>query len=207
MSGPGLIVLAAGASKRMGRPKQLLPWKGRTLLRHACETALATSLRPIVVVLGCEANACEQELAGLDVRHVTNSEWSKGMGSSVASGIASLEGVDPGTSGALLMLVDQPDLTASFLESMVELWLKSDQGIVATQYPEGGGVPALFSRSFFSALQALDGDLGARQIIARAESAVTLVQSPDELTDLDTPKLFERRAVLSGDPKDAEQGD
>ena len=204
MSGPGLIVLAAGASKRMGRPKQLLPWKGRTLLRHACETALATSLRPIVVVLGCEGEACRRELAGLDVHPVANSEWSNGMGTSVASGIAALERCDPEASGALLMLVDQPDLTASFIESILDRWLKGDRAITATQYSEGGGVPALFSRSFFTELKALNSDRGARQIIAREQSAVTLIQSPDELTDLDTPELFKSRVVLSGDRQDTE---
>ena len=195
MPGPGLIVLAAGASKRMGRPKQLLPWKGRTLLRHACETALATSLRPIVVVLGCEGEACERELAGLDVCHVLNSEWSKGMGTSVASGIAALERCEPQASGALLMLVDQPDLTPSFLESILDRWSEGDNVIVATQYAEGGGVPALFSRSFFRDLRALDSDRGARQIIARGGAAVTLIQSPDELRDLDTPELFASRVL------------
>src|ERR1700761_2047352 len=122
MPGPGLIILAAGASKRMGRPKQLLPWRGQTLLRHACETALATSLRPIVVVLGCEGEACERELAGRGVRHVLNSEWSNGMSTSVASGISALERCEPQASGALLMLVDQPDLTFSFLESILDRW-------------------------------------------------------------------------------------
>ena len=195
MSGPGLIVLAAGASKRMGRPKQLLPWGGRTLLRHACDTSLATSLRPIVVVLGCEAAACERELAGLDVHPVTNPEWSQGMGTSVACGIAALERRDHQVSGALLMLVDQPDLTASFLESILDQWLKGSRAIVATQYGETGGVPALFSRSFFPDLRALNSDRGARQIIAREKSAVTLIQFPEELMDLDTPELFESRVV------------
>ncbi len=104
------------------------------------------------------------------------------------------------------MLVDQPDLTASFLGFILDLWLKSDQGIVATQYPEGGGVPALFPRSFFPALQALDGDRGARHIIAREKSAVTLIQSPDELTDLDSPELLERWAPCAADGDAARRG-
>jgi molybdenum cofactor cytidylyltransferase len=193
MSGPGLIILAAGASSRMGRPKQLLPWRGRTLLRHASETALATSLRPVLVVLGCEAIACERELAGLNVHRVVNPDWSRGMGTSVACGIASLEHMDPSTTGALFMLVDQPDLTSSFLESIRERWEKGDRRIVATEYGGGGGVPALFSKSYFLELLALDSDRGARQIIAREKSAVALIQPPVELIDLDTPELFEKR--------------
>jgi molybdenum cofactor cytidylyltransferase len=193
MSGPGLIILAAGASTRMGRPKQLLPWNGRTFLRHACETALATSLRPVLVVLGCEAAACAQELAGIEVELTTNLHWPQGMGTSVSCGIAALERNTPDASGALVMLVDQPDLTSSFLESILAQWLKGDHAIAATQYAEGGGVPALFSRAFFSELKTLNSDRGARQIIARDKSRVVLLKPQGELADLDTPEVFEQR--------------
>jgi molybdenum cofactor cytidylyltransferase len=188
-----LIILAAGASSRMGRPKQLLLWKGRSLLRHAAETALATSLRPVFVVLGCEWEACEMELAGLDVSAVINPRWSDGMGTSVAAGIEALEMQDTSITGALLMLVDQPDVTAEFLDWMLARWLKGDSLIVATQYSNGGGVPAIFSRAYFGELRALNADRGARQIIAREASSVALFQPPAEVADLDTPEDHEAR--------------
>jgi molybdenum cofactor cytidylyltransferase len=193
MRGPGLIILAAGASSRMGRPKQLLPWKGRSLLRHAAETALATSLRPVLVVLGCEWRACEKELASLEVSAVINPRWPDGMGTSVAAGIEALEMQETSITGALLMLVDQPDVTSEFLDSISDQWLNGNSPIVATQYSNGGGVPAIFSRAYFGELRALNADRGARQIIAREASTVALFQPPAEVADLDTPEDHEDR--------------
>ena len=193
MRSPGLIILAAGASSRMGQPKQLLPWQGRSLLRHAAETALATSLRPVYVVLGCGWEACEKELAGLDVSAVINPSWADGMGTSVAAGIEALQQHDTNISGALLMLVDQPDVTAEFLDSMLARWLEGNAQIVATQYADGGGVPAIFSRAHFEELRALNADRGARKIIAREASAVVLFPPPAEFADLDTPQYHEIR--------------
>jgi molybdenum cofactor cytidylyltransferase len=171
----------------MGRPKQLLPWKGRSLLRHAAETALATSLRPVFVVLGCEWETCERELAGLEVSAVINPRWSDGMGTSVAAGIEALQQEETGITGALLMLVDQPDLTVEFLDSMSARFLKGNAPIVATQYSNGGGVPAIFSRAYFEELRGLNADRGARQIIAREAKTVVLLRPPAEFADLDTP--------------------
>jgi molybdenum cofactor cytidylyltransferase len=190
MQGPGVIILAAGSSSRMGRPKQLLPWKGRTLLRHACETALATTCTPVIVVLGCEAEACAREITNLNVITVVNASWKLGMGASVASGISALETVDPGAQGAMLMLVDQPAVTPSFLEQLLSEWTPPDRSIVATQYGDGGGVPALFASSYFSELRALDSDRGARAILAREQSHVRLVAPQGELIDLDTPSVY-----------------
>ena len=193
MSGPGLIILAAGSSSRMGKPKQLLPWKGRTLLRHAAETALATSLRPILVVLGLESEICQNELVGLEIVSVINPRWSDGMGTSVAAGIAALKKQAPDATGALLILVDQPDVTSEFLESMAVHWSNGKVPIAATKYPHGGGVPAIFSSSYFAELRALNEDRGARQIIYRGASSVVLLQPPMEFADLDTPAHYKTR--------------
>jgi molybdenum cofactor cytidylyltransferase len=190
MQGPGVIILAAGSSSRMGRPKQLLPWKGRTLLRHACETALATSCAPVIVVLGCEAEACARDVNDLSVITVVNAKWELGMGTSVASGISALETIDPGARGAILMLVDQPAVTPSFLERLLSEWTPPDPSIVATRYGDDGGVPALFASSYFSELRALDSARGARAILAREKSHVRLIDPECELIDLDTPSVY-----------------
>ncbi len=175
----------------MGRPKQLLPWNGRTLLRHACEVALETSCRPVIVVLGCEADACALELKGLDVIPVINAQWQKGMGTSVATGVAALEKKAPDAKGVLLMLVDQPTVTSSLLQSLATRWSPPEVSIVAMKYPEGGGVPALFDRAHFADLRALDADRGARGIIAREKSRVALLDPRADLIDLDTPQAYQ----------------
>jgi molybdenum cofactor cytidylyltransferase len=191
MRAPGLIVLAAGGSTRMGRPKQLLPWKGRTLLRHACEIALATPCRPVLVVLGCEASVSASELEGPDVVTVVNPHWRQGMGHSVAVGIAALEVRVPDATGALLLLVDQPTVTAAYLDLLLARWSPPAWPIAATKYPEGGGVPAILDRTFFAELRGLDSDRGARGIILRDKDRVALVDpGAAGFIDLDTPQAY-----------------
>jgi molybdenum cofactor cytidylyltransferase len=191
MRSPGLIILAAGGSRRMGRPKQLLPWNEGSLLRHAAITALATPCRPIVIVLGCEAEACQRDLSGLDVEVAFNPDWEAGMGRSVSVGIATLEKLRPDISGALLMLVDQPSLTASSLSFLLERWADSQQTLVATKYGELAGVPAIFDRQFFPQLRALNADRGARDLIASHRDLVSAVDLESDLIDLDTPALYQ----------------
>jgi molybdenum cofactor cytidylyltransferase len=191
MRAAGLILLAAGGSTRMGRPKQLLPWRGRTLLRHAAETALATRCRPVVVVLGCEADSCRREIAGLDITIVEHARWSSGLGASLAVGVWWLQAKEPAVQGALLMLVDQPGVTPDFLDELLGRW-EEGHAIVATGYKEGGGVPAIIERRYFGELGALKGDRGARGLIAREREHAVLVTPSMPLHDLDTPESYRR---------------
>jgi molybdenum cofactor cytidylyltransferase len=190
MHSPGLILLAAGGSSRMGQPKQLMPWKGNTLLRHACATSLATSFRPVVVVLGCEAEKCRRELFDLEVVSVINEKWQRGLGTSIATGIAAIEIHKPETPAALIMLVDQPAITPEFLTLLLLTWQQSPDKIVATQYPNGAGVPALLPRRYFAELRALDGDRGARALIAQEKSHVISLTPNIPLVDLDTLEIY-----------------
>ena len=190
MHAPGLILLAAGGSRRMGQPKQLLPFGASTLLRHAAETALATACHPVIVVIGREAARCQNELVGLDVSPVINPDWPQGIGTSIAAGVKSLNRLNSSSPGALLMLVDQPDVTSSFLGTIVARWLENKDFIVGTHYPEGGGVPALFPRRYFDELAGLNSDQGARRVIARKDSAALLISPPKQLLDVDTPESY-----------------
>ena len=188
-----LILLAAGGSTRMGRPKQLLPWNGRTLLRHAAETALATPCRPVLVVLGCQSEACQIELHGLDILFVTNPNWIRGLGGSLSLGVTELETRAPEAAGAAVMLVDQPAVTPALIGRLLAAWA-AGHPIAAMRYPEGGGVPAVFDRACFPELRALDGDRGARALIAREPARVLLIQPDEPLVDLDTPELYRQHA-------------
>ncbi|MDB6126995.1 MAG: 4-diphosphocytidyl-2C-methyl-D-erythritolsynthas e [Verrucomicrobia bacterium] len=189
---PGLILLAAGGSTRMGRPKQLLPWGDRSLLRHACHTALATLCRPVIVVLGCEADACRVECADLRVITVVNENWARGLGSSIAVGLAKLETESPEISGVVLMLVDQPSVTPEWLGQFVERAPSS--ALVATRYGESGGTPAYFAREFFPELQRLPPHEGARTLLAREHQNVQLMEGPHIFFDLDTPEAYREHA-------------
>lgn len=116
------IVLAAGASTRLGagRSKQLLRYQGRTLLRHSVEQALASSCRPVIVVLGAEVERCQRELAGLDVHVTINPAWADGMGSSIRAGMTALTTVAPGARAVVITLCDQPLVGAAFIDRLVE---------------------------------------------------------------------------------------
>jgi molybdenum cofactor cytidylyltransferase len=188
----GLILLAAGSSTRLGRPKQLLPYRNRTLLRHAAETALASECHPIVVVLGAQAEQMQLELTGSEVQITENFDWEQGMGSSIRVGLTALETISPNLGGTVVMLCDQPLLTAEFLDSLVQSHRDTNCPLVVSEYADTRGVPAFFSRALFSELHALIGTQGAKQIIARHGSEMAALPFPAGTFDVDTESDYER---------------
>jgi molybdenum cofactor cytidylyltransferase len=176
----------------MGQPKQLLPWGNGTLLRQACANALRTSCRPVIVVLGCEAEACRHACAGLDLVTVVNEHWANGLGSSLAMGVEALETAVPDITGALVLLMDQPTVTPTLLETLVARWAPPTWPIAATTYGTEAGVPAVFHRCYFPELKALRLDQGARPLIAREKARTVRVDPGGELVDLDTPESYQR---------------
>lgn len=188
------IILAAGGSSRLGRPKQLLPYKGSTLLRHAVETALASRCRPVVVVLGANAPESRAAIEDLPATLVLNENWQAGMGSSIATGIAALAGEARGAADAVLvMLCDQPNLTSAHLDRLTDSFLAGAE-IVASEYAGTLGVPALFSRPYFFELAALDPTQGAKPLLVKHASSVVAVPFPAGEIDIDTPEDYERLA-------------
>src|SRR5437870_7164102 len=136
----GIAILAAGESRRMGQPKQLLPFREQTLLRHAVETAAASLCRPIVVVIGAHAEAVSVELEGLPVTVAYNTDWARGIGSSLGVAIRSLAAIHD-VVGVVLALSDQPLVTAEALNRIVETHYRTGRDIVASQYADTYGVP------------------------------------------------------------------
>jgi molybdenum cofactor cytidylyltransferase len=191
------IVLAAGASSRMGRAKQLLEYGGRSLVRHAAEIAYAAACSPVVVVVGAQAELVRAELIGMAARSVENADWREGLASSVRCGIASLpEDVD----AAILMPCDQPAVSPALLETMIRTRRETRKPIVACRYGDTVGAPALFSRERFPQLLALRGDAGAHVLLERAGDAVATLDFPDGVFDLDTPEDWERWQARIGAP-------
>lgn len=204
-SGPvAAIVLAAGASTRLGagRSKQLLRYQGRTLLRHSVEQALASSCRPVIVVLGAEIERCQRELAGLDVHVAINPEWADGMGSSIRAGMAAMTAAAPDARAVVITLCDQPLVGARFLDRLVQRYEADGEAsdlepTVAAEYEGRPGVPALFPRSRFAELSRLDGAAGARQMLRAtpAEGApqdvIITLPCPEAAVDVDTITDYE----------------
>lgn len=191
----GIIVLAAGASLRMGEPKQLLRCEGETLLGRAVRAALGSRCRPVVVVLGAHAEALRGEVAAAEARVVVNPEWAEGMASSIRCGLAALEAATAGKAlAAALTLCDQPFVTGEVIDRLHAAYEAERPPLVASEYEAGGertrGVPALFSRALFPELMDLRGAEGAKRVIKRHSSSAIFIAAPEAAFDLDTPEDY-----------------
>ena len=187
-----VVVLAAGESRRLGQPKQLVPYRGRPLVTHAVQTALAANLGPVYAVLGANALAVRGALAGLPVHCLVNDGWAEGIGSSIRAAV-SLVATTP-VGGVLLMLCDQPDLTPDHLIHLNGVHQLVRAPIVASHYAGVNGVPALFTRELFPELQALAGDTGARCVINADPRRLVAVAYPHGVRDVDVPADLEALA-------------
>jgi molybdenum cofactor cytidylyltransferase len=174
-----VLLLAAGASRRLGRPKQLVRLGGESLLRRAARAALAGG-GPALVVLGARAEAMRAELAGLPVTVVVNPDWREGMAASIRAGLRAL----PEGAGAVLFLAcDQPAVDGQLVNRLLELHGRHPDAVVACAYAGARGIPALFPARCFPALLALTGDRGARGLLAGAD--VVELPFPEGAMDVD----------------------
>ena len=197
MSAIGIVLLAAGGSTRLGSPKQLLQYEGRSLLRRAAETAAASSCRPIIVVLGAQAALCAQELHGLPVSAVENTDWAEGMGSSLRLGVKTLLAASPlPLDAVLVMLCDQPLLTVATLKALTAEYEATACRIVASEYGTILGVPALFDRSLFPPLLSLSRTQGAKQILHLHPDLIHKVAFAEGAVDIDTATDYARLSLL-----------
>lgn len=181
------VLLAAGGSRRLGRPKQLVRRRGQPLLARAVDAARgALPDAALIVVLGAGALRLRALLRRRDnaARPVLNSEWAAGLAGSLARGLAALRSdVD----AALVLLADQPNVDAAALRRLLAAWRRRPSYPAAARYLGRAGVPAILPRRSWRALRALDGDAGARALL-RGAAAVTLVDMPEAELDVDTPE-------------------
>jgi CTP:molybdopterin cytidylyltransferase MocA len=178
------LILAAGASSRLGTPKQLLMVDGQPLVRRAVLAALATQPVRAAVVIGAESAGVLAALAGLAVESIQCPEWREGMGASLRAGVATLrEHCD----GLLVVLCDQPALTAAHLQHLVDAWRTAPERAVASFYAGTAGVPALLPARWFGRLLQLQGDAGARTLLRAHAAEVLTVAAPELERDIDRP--------------------
>lgn len=183
------IILAAGTSSRMGRPKQLLDWGERPLVRAIAETACTARLDEVIVVTRSADGAVTAALADLPVRIAPNPLAAAGQSTSLHAGIAALS---PSIAAAVILLGDQPFVTAAIIEALVNAWRDHRAPIIAPVFAGTRGNPVLFDRSVFAELLAIEGDQGARGVIARNPARVHCVHFDDDrpLLDIDTPEAY-----------------
>jgi len=181
------VVLAAGASTRMGTHKLLLPIAGEPLVRRTVREVAAAGFDDVLVVVGCEHARVLAALDGMAVRHAVNADYATGMGSSFRTAVAAL-----GTSeAAMFALADQPFVTTREYRSVLDTYRKMSAGIVCVRYGEVTAPPHLFDRAFFDELGQLEH--GARPVLQRHRDVTTVLEfPPDLLLDVDTPEDYER---------------
>jgi molybdenum cofactor cytidylyltransferase len=187
-----IIILAAGSSSRMGRSKQLLEVKGEQLLLRAVQTALGTGVEKIIVVLGANEPAHRKIIEHLQVDVITNPEWEKGMGSSLKKGLVHLLETTPQIEAALIMVCDQPLLTSGHLNKLINTAATNTNGIIASYYANGPGVPVLFIKSLFKSLLSIADQEGAKLILQKNKGEITSIEFPGGETDLDTWSDYEK---------------
>ncbi len=186
----GAVILAAGASARMGRPKQLLRLDGRSLIQHVAGTVLASPAWPVVVVLGAQAAAIRPELARLPVIVVENKEWEEGLSSSIRAGVGVIESFSLSLDAAMLVLCDQPGITAKAIVSLADACRSGTNSIAASHYDGHPGPPVIFRRAHFHELMELHGPAGAKPVVARHLGSLATIDFPELEVDLDTPEDF-----------------
>ncbi len=179
-----VLLLAAGPSKRMGTPKQVLQYGDTSFVRHLAREALGSDADGVTVITGAWAERVRRELVDLPVRVVHNENWEEGMASSLRLGLRSL----PRTAGAfIMMLCDQPLISKHSLNRIIDTYRSGTSLIVASTYNGITGVPALYDRSLLPHLKDLTGDQGARDFLRSQSHPTSLLPLPEATIDVDTP--------------------
>jgi molybdenum cofactor cytidylyltransferase len=183
------VVLAAGASRRLGHPKQTLLWQGQALVHHTARTALQAGLSPVVIVTGAYAGPTRQALGDLPVEFVHNVDWHTGQSASVVAGL----GVLPEEVGAVVfLLADQPQVPHELVRGLVQIHRRTLSPLVAPLVNRRRANPVLFDRVTFPDLRALSGDAGGRSLFSRYHVEWLPWQDKDILLDIDTPQDYQK---------------
>ena len=186
-NGFGIIVLAAGSSSRLGKPKQSLPYNHGTLLQHSIQVALDTKASQVVVVLGAQAATVRPAVKHERLFVVINEQWQEGMAASIRCGLQYLLDLSPLVQSAVCMACDQPYVTTALLDNLVTLQQSGKHAIAASEYASTTGIPAVFDRQLFPDLLQLTGDAGAKKLMMKHRSGLATIPFPLGHIDIDTP--------------------
>ncbi|MEP7256863.1 MAG: nucleotidyltransferase family protein [Flavitalea sp.] len=186
----GIIILAAGGSSRLGKPKQLLPYRRKSLLANITIQALAVPDTFTIVVTGAENEAVEEELKATGVATCYNAAWVSGMSSSIQKGLLELKNRYE-VKACIVAVCDQPFVTTAILNNLIKKHIVTGKGIIASSYAGVSGTPSLFSKKYFEDLLHLEGNEGAKKLLAKYESDVLTVPFNKGEIDIDTPEDYD----------------
>jgi len=187
----GIVILAAGASTRLGRPKQLLQYHGKTLLDHSVNEAINAKADAVVVILGKNADLLQNKIDNQKVNVVINKDWEEGMAASVRLGLATLLKIKPYIDAVIFMVCDQPHISSLVLNELITTQQKTTKQIVTCNYGGSIGPPALFHKKYFRELAKVKGDIGARNIIQQNMNDVATILFPEGKIDIDTQEDYD----------------
>ena len=182
----------------MGSTKGLLPWGPKTVLGHLLGQIRAAGLENVVLITGAHHEAIQASMASEQVRIHFNEDWETGMGSSLASGLRYTRQYLPGIGAILVLLSDQPLVSADFLRELLREYHAAPQRIIASKYRVGAGVPAVFPSSFWPELEELPPDKGARLFIEAHREEAVAIEPGLATTDIDTPSAYRKALELAG---------
>ena len=188
----GIVLLAAGASTRLGKPKQLLQYRGKSLLRHAVDVAIESGANHVVVALGANADQLEKEALQAGAKIIRNTDWEEGMASSIRHGLTELLKIDPELEVVIFLVCDQPFVTKELLQKLLEEYQASGKSMIACAYGDSIGTPALFDKTIFGSLLKLEGDAGAKKVLTASPGLVSTVHFPEGNIDIDTLADYEK---------------
>jgi molybdenum cofactor cytidylyltransferase len=186
MSRTGVIILAAGNSSRLGRPKQLLPYRGQTLLTLTITETLQAGLNSVVVVTGAFHTEVKDSLRGQPVDIIFNPAWEEGMASGIVAGLSNILLLHPDLDAVIIAVCDQPFISSALLLELVRTLDTSGKGIVACAYADSIGTPALFGRSYFERLLTITGSEGAKKLLKLHPEDLATIDFPGGDIDIDT---------------------
>lgn len=186
MKGLSVIILAAGAARRMNQAKMLLPLGDTTILETIIDKTKEISPDHICIVTGLYHNEIVSKIQDEQLRFVYNEKWEEGMSGSIKKGLAHLIGQNPELELVLILVADQPFITSTLLKEMIQMQTQTNKGIVAASYAGVAGTPVLFKCTHFSNLEKLVGDKGARSILQQYPDDVMTVEFPLGEIDIDT---------------------
>lgn len=190
MNKTGIIILAAGNSSRLGRPKQLLAYQGRPLIKHVTDEALKANLYPVIIITGANAEKVSLALQNIDAEIVHNAQWQEGMASGISAGILKILEQHETVEELIISVCDQPFVAAELFLQMSKQRAASEKGIVACTYSGTTGTPVLFVRKYFDALLQLKGDEGAKKLLKIYEKDIATVAFPEGGTDIDSEEDY-----------------
>jgi len=188
----GIVILAAGASSRMGEPKQQLRYQQQTLLQHAIAAAAGVSDSWIVVVLGAGYELIRKDLPDEGIHVVHHPGWQQGMASTMQAGLRAMQAGCPQAESVLLMLCDQPFVNTQLLQQLISERVVQNAGIVACWYQDTLGTPVLFDQTYFPELLALQGEGGAKKLLYQHRDKVVAVPFEAGGIDIDTPQDYQQ---------------